>query len=101
MKSFDWHFLNGALMQHSKFESLFGKVFKPIKASMNTGYHSRIDDSPLSNEEDSAKYRSIIGSYIWITITGRFDIVYAISAIIRYNMLPRVRYLKGVKRILS
>jgi hypothetical protein len=44
-----------------KFESLFGKEFKPIKTPMSEGYHPEVDDSPLFTEDDSAKYRSIIG----------------------------------------
>jgi hypothetical protein len=44
-----------------KFESMFGKEFKPIKTPMNEGYHPDIDDSTLCTEEDSAKYRSMIG----------------------------------------
>jgi hypothetical protein len=29
-----------------KFESLFGKEFKPIKTPMSEGYHPEVDDSP-------------------------------------------------------
>jgi hypothetical protein len=44
-----------------KFEGLFGKDLKPIKTPMGEGYHPEVDDSPLCTEDDSAKYRSIIG----------------------------------------
>jgi hypothetical protein len=44
-----------------KFEGLFGKDFKPIKTPMSEGYYPEVDDSPLCTEDDSAKYRSIIG----------------------------------------
>jgi hypothetical protein len=44
-----------------KFEGLFGKEFKPIKTPISEGYHPEIDDSTLCTEDDSAKYRSIIG----------------------------------------
>jgi hypothetical protein len=49
-----------------KFEGLFGKEFKPIKTPMSEGcgYHPEVDDSPLCTEDDSAKYRSIIGCCI-------------------------------------
>jgi hypothetical protein len=30
-----------------KFESCFGKEFKPIKTPMSVGYHLKVDDSPL------------------------------------------------------
>jgi hypothetical protein len=72
-----------------KFEGLFGKEFKPIKKPMSEGYPPEIDDSPLCTDDHSAKYRSIIGCCIWIIVLGRFDIVYATSAMSRFNMLPR------------
>ena len=34
----------------------------------------------LCTEEDSAKYRSIIGCCIWIILLGRFEVTYATSA---------------------
>jgi hypothetical protein len=39
-----------------KFEGLFA-----IKTPMSEGYHPGVDHSSLCNEDDSAKYRSIIG----------------------------------------
>jgi hypothetical protein len=68
---------------------------------MSEGYHPEVDDSPLCTDDDSAKYRSIIGCCIWIIVLGRFDIEYATSAMSRFNMLPREGYLKAVRRILS
>jgi hypothetical protein len=83
-----------------KFEGLFGKEFKGIETPMSEGYHPEVDDSPLCIEDDSAKYRSIIGCCIWIIVLSRFDIAYATSAMSRFNMLPREGHLKAVKRIL-
>jgi hypothetical protein len=83
------------------FEVLFGKEFKPIKKSMSEGYHPEVDDSYLCTENDSAKYRSIIGCCIWIIVSGRFDIAYATSAMSRFIMLCREGHLKAIKRILS
>jgi hypothetical protein len=68
---------------------------------MSEGYHPEIDDSLLCTEDDSAKYRSMIGFCIWIIVSGRFDLAYATSAMSRFNMLPREGHLKAVKRILS
>jgi hypothetical protein len=70
---------------------------------MSEGYHPETDDSPLCTEDDSTKYRSIIGCCIciWIIVLGRFDIAYATSAMSRFNMLTREGHLKAVKRILS
>jgi hypothetical protein len=83
------------------FEGLFGKEFKPIKTHMTERYHPEVDDSPLYNEYDSAKYKSIIGCCIWIIVLGRFDTAYATLAMSRFNMLPREGHLKVVERILS
>jgi hypothetical protein len=59
----------------SKFEGLFGKEFKPINTPMSEGCHPEIDDSTLCTEDDSTKYRSIIGCCIWIIVLGRFDMI--------------------------
>jgi hypothetical protein len=84
-----------------KFEGLFDKEFNPIKTPMSEEYHPEVDDSPLCTEDDSAKYRSIIGCCIWTIVLGRFDIAYATSIMSRFNMLPREGHLKAVKRISS
>jgi hypothetical protein len=84
-----------------KFEGLFGKEFKAIKRPMSEAYHPEVDDFPLCTEDDSAKYISIVGCFIWIIVLGRFDIAYAISAMSRFNMLPREGHRRAVKRILS
>jgi hypothetical protein len=84
-----------------KFEALFGKEFKPIKTPMSEGYHPEVNDSLLCTEDDSTRYRSIIGCCIWIIVLGRFDIAYATSDMSSFNMLPREGHLKAVKRILS
>jgi hypothetical protein len=68
---------------------------------MSEGYHPEADDLPLCIEDDSAKYRSMIGCYVWIIILGRFDIAYATSDMSRFNMSPREGHLKAVERILS
>jgi hypothetical protein len=64
-------------------------------------YDANSHETPLCTEEDSAKYRSIIGCLIWIIVLGRFDIAYAISAMSRFNMSPREGHSKAVRRILA
>jgi hypothetical protein len=44
-----------------KFEGIFGMEFNPIKIPILQRYHPGVDDSPLCNEDDSVKHRSIIG----------------------------------------
>jgi hypothetical protein len=64
---------------------------------MSEGYHPEVDDSPLCTEDDSAKYRSIIGCCIWKIFLGIFDIAYATSAMSRFNILSREGHLKAVR----
>jgi hypothetical protein len=68
---------------------------------LSEGYHPEKDDSPLCTEDESAKYRSIIGCCIWIIVLDTFYIAYVTSAMSRFNMLPREGHLKAVNRILS
>jgi hypothetical protein len=68
---------------------------------MSEEYHPEIDYSPLCNEEQSTKYRSMIGCYFWIIVLGRFDIAYATSAMIRLNKSPIEGNLKVAKIIFS
>jgi hypothetical protein len=84
-----------------RFEGLFGKELKPIKTPMSEGYHPEIDDTRLCTDADSAKYRSIIGCCIWIIVLGRFDIIYATSAMSRFNMALREGHLKAVRDIID
>jgi hypothetical protein len=79
------------------------KSFELIMTPMSEGYYPEIHDSPLCTEDNSAKYRSIIGCYIciWIFVLGKFDIAYATSAMSRFKMLPREGHLKAGKRIFS
>jgi hypothetical protein len=68
---------------------------------MREGYHPEVDDSPLCTEDDSVKYRSIIGCCIWIIVSGILDIAYVTSAMNSFNMMPREGHLIAVKIILS
>jgi hypothetical protein len=84
-----------------KVENLFGKVFKPIEKHMSEGCHSEMDDSPLCNEEDVAKYRFMICCCVWMINLGRFDISFAIFDMSRFNTLTREGHVKAAKIILS
>jgi hypothetical protein len=56
---------------------------------MSEGYHPEVDDSPLCTEDDSDKFRSIIGCCIWMIVLGRFDVANATSAMSMFNTLRR------------
>jgi hypothetical protein len=84
-----------------KFEVIFSKELKLIKTLMSEGYHPVVDDSLLCKDENSAKYRSVIGGCIWIILLVRFVIADATSTMSRFNMAQREGHLKVVKRILT
>jgi hypothetical protein len=67
---------------------------------MSEGYHPKLDDSPLCNEEDSTKYRSMIRCHFWILVLGKIDIDYDISAMNRFKMSSKKGHLKALKRFL-
>ena len=46
-------------------------------APMSSTYHSELDDSPTLNEEDHAKFCSLVGCANWLVTLGRFDIACA------------------------
>jgi hypothetical protein len=64
-----------------------------VTFNMSEGYHPEVYDSPLYNEYDSAKFRSIIGNCTWIIALELFDIAYDTSAMSKYNMSSREGYL--------
>ena len=68
---------------------------------MATDYHPETDDSPLLNDEDASKYRSIIGSLNWLIALGGFDVHYATNALSRFGVASREGHLKAAQRILS
>jgi hypothetical protein len=49
---------------HSEIGRSFGKEFKLIKTPISDAYYPETDDSPLCTEDDSTKYRSLIGCCI-------------------------------------
>ena len=44
------------------FEAMFHETFKGVNTPMAEDYHPEVDTTPLCNEIDAARFRSIIGS---------------------------------------
>jgi hypothetical protein len=72
------------LASRNYFASLW--VFLVNYLHMSKGYHQETDYLDLSVCDDSAKNRSID---VWINILRRFGMVYAVSTMRNFNMLPR------------
>ena len=66
---------------------------------MNPGYHPEIDESAILTPEMASKYRMLVGSALWATTLGRYDIMYATSTFARYNAIPREGHLNGMLRV--
>ena len=47
----------------------------------------------------ASKYRMLVGSALWATTLGRYDIIYATSTFARYNAIPREGHLNGMLRV--
>jgi hypothetical protein len=88
-----------------KFEQMFSQssdkpfTFRQFSTPMADAYHPETDDSPLLDPKSSSQFRALVGSANWIITLGRFDIAYAIQAMSRFNMAPRVGHLTAMKRI--
>ena len=83
-----------------KYEKLLNNMFKPLKTPMAPEYHPEVDDSPLLSEDDTAKYRSIIGSLNWLITLGRFDILYATNTLSRFSMVPREGHMEALQKMM-
>ena len=68
---------------------------------MPQDFHPETDDSPLLNDDDAAKFRSIIGSLNWLITLGRFDVHYATNTLSRFGMAPREGHMKAAIKVLS
>ena len=45
------------------------------------------------------KYQMLVGSANWVVILGRFDLMYAVVCMARFNMVPREGHLKAMLRV--
>ena len=80
-------------------EKMMGKEFALQNSPMSEAAHLELDDSPLLNETDHAKFRSLIGCANWLVTLGRFDVAYAVNAYSRFTMQPRQGHMDGIIRV--
>ena len=79
-----------------KIETAFGKKFRHFHIPMDPNYRPEVDDTELLSPEMSSKYRMLVGSGLWATTLGRYDVLYAVNTFARYNMIPREGHLQGM-----
>ena len=66
---------------------------------MDPDYHPEIDTTPFLSEDETSKYRMLIGCGLWAVTLGRFDIQYAVSTLAQFNMSPRQGHFEAALRI--
>ena len=80
----------------SKIKSTMNVKLRNYQMPMDPKYHPEVDDTPLLSPELASKYRMLVGSGLWATTLGRFDVLYAVNTFTRYNVMPRVGHLDGM-----
>ena len=82
-----------------KIEKSLDSKLKGYAMPMNPDYRPEIDDSELLSPEMVSKYRMLVGSALWSTVLGRFDVLYTTNTLARYNAMPREGHLKAMQRV--
>ena len=83
----------------TKIEDMLKVQLSTYNSPMAESHHPELDDSPLLNEADHTKFRSLIGCANWLITLGRFDIAYAVNAFSRFSQAPRQGHLDGMKQV--
>jgi hypothetical protein len=81
------------------YETMFGEIPREYRAPAAKDYHPELDSSALCNEDDTAKFESLIGALQWTISRCRFDIAVAVMTLGRYRAAPRKGHLEGAKHI--
>ncbi|HET7639405.1 MAG TPA: Ty1/Copia family ribonuclease HI, partial [Ktedonobacteraceae bacterium] len=81
------------------YEKMFNEKPKPTVSPLEKGDHPELDLSDFCDEDDIAKYQSLIGALQWTISLCRFDIAAAVMTMGRFRAAPRVGHLERIKRI--
>ena len=84
----------------AQYTKLFGQApSQRVQSPLEKNDHPELDDTELLDEDDTAKYQSLIGVLQWTISLGRFDIATAVMTMSSFRAMPRVGHLERVKRI--
>ena len=84
----------------AQYTKLFGQApSQRVQSPLEKNDHPELDDTELLDEEDTAKYQSLIGVLQWTISLGRFDIATAVMTMSSFRAMPRTGHLERVKRI--
>ncbi|GKF76742.1 hypothetical protein Tco_0229212 [Tanacetum coccineum] len=59
---------------------------------------SKVDEDPLEIPVDQARFRSMVGSLLYVT-ASRPDLVFAVCMCVRYQASPTKKHLEAIKRV--
>ena len=79
-----------------RLESMLSRIFPTYKNPMSEVTHPELDESPLLNMADHAKFRSIVGCANWLITLGRFDIAYGTNQYSWFAHAPCQGHLNGM-----
>ena len=82
-----------------KIEEVLDVRLRNYQMPMDPDYRPEVDDSELLSPEMGSKYRMLVGSALWATTLGRYDVMYAVSTLARYNAMPREGHLQAMLRV--
>ena len=68
---------------------------------MDPDYHPEINNMPFLSEDETSKYRMLIGCGLWAVTLRRFNIQHAVSTLAQFNMSPRQVHFEAALRILG
>jgi hypothetical protein len=81
------------------YELMFGEKPREYNAPMEKSDHPELDATDLCNEDEVAKYQSMIGALQWCISLCRFDIAVSVMTLGRFRAAPRIGHLERVKRV--
>jgi hypothetical protein len=72
---------------------------KNYESPMEATYHPEVDDTPTLDDDETSKYRMLVGSVNWTVTLVRFDVYYATQTLARYMVTPREGHKKAMLRV--
>jgi hypothetical protein len=66
-------------------ETIFGEKPREYRAPAAKEYHPELDSSEFCDEDDTAKFQSLIGALQWTVSLCRFDVAVAVMTMGRYR----------------
>ena len=84
-----------------RIEKLIDMTLRSYGLPLPENYHPKKDDSLLLSEDMARSHQMLVGSANWIFTLGRFDILYAVTMMARFNQVPRQGLLNAMLRVIG